>query len=217
MRVKICGITQLEQANAIAQLGATALGFICVEKSRRYLPPDEIVSITKYLNSDISCIGVFANTELSDIIAIVKQANLTGIQLHGQESPAFCEKLRSRLPQVELIKAIAVKNADSLIQTERYAPWVDTFLLDAYDPKKLGGTGKSFNWEYLQDFTPPRPWLLAGGLTPNNVQQALATAKPSGIDLSSGVEKSPGDKDLNLVAELFQALKASVSQVEGSH
>ncbi|PSO48811.1 MAG: phosphoribosylanthranilate isomerase [Cyanobacteria bacterium SW_9_44_58] len=206
MRVKICGITQLDQANAIAELGATALGFICVEKSQRYLAPERIAGITQSLNTDISCIGVFANTELSEIIAIVKQANLTRIQLHGQESPAFCQKLRSRLPQLEVIKAIAVKNADSLTQTECYAPWVDTFLLDAYDPKQLGGTGKSFNWEYLQDFAPPRPWFLAGGLTPNNVPQALVTAKPDGIDLSSGVERSPGDKDLNLVRELFQVL-----------
>lgn len=214
MRVKICGITNVEQGIAIAQLGASALGFICVKKSRRYLPPKQIANITKYLNTDISRIGVFANAEPSEIVTTVKQANLSGIQLHGQESPQFCQQLRSRLPQVELIKAIAVKNAQSLTQTEPYAPWVDTFLLDAYDPKQLGGTGKSFNWEYLQDFTPPHPWLLAGGLAPHNIQQALVTAKPSGIDLSSGVERSPGDKDLKLVSELFQVLRESVSQVE---
>jgi len=206
MRVKICGITKLEQARAIAQLGATALGFICVEKSRRYLARNDIAEITTHLNADIACIGVFANATLSEVVSTVQQASLTGIQLHGQESPQFCQQLRSRLPEVELIKAIAVKNAQSLTQTETYAPWVDTLLLDAYDPKQLGGTGKSFNWEYLQDFTPPRPWFLAGGLTPNNVQQALATANPNGIDLSSGVERSPGDKDLNLVRELFQVL-----------
>ncbi|MDR9403805.1 MAG: phosphoribosylanthranilate isomerase, partial [Halothece sp. Uz-M2-17] len=121
--------------------------------------------------------------------------------------PAFCQQLRSQLPNIELIKAIAVKTTESLAETEYYSDSVDTFLLDAYAPQQLGGTGKSFNWDYLQDFHPQRPWLLAGGLTPNNIEQALKMSQPDGIDLSSGVEDSPGNKNLDLVAELFKTLK----------
>lgn len=212
MRVKICGMTNLEQASAIAQLGVETLGFICVRQSPRYLPPDQIAAITPDLPPDTASIGVFANADLSEIISIVEETHLTGVQLHGQESPAFCQQLRSQLPDVELIKAIAVKNPASLKQTDTYAEWVDTLLLDAYDPKQLGGTGKSFNWDYLQSFTPPRPWLLAGGLTPNNIDQALTQAKPSGIDLSSGVERAPGDKNLDLVTKLLQVLRSIPNQ-----
>lgn len=208
MRIKICGITSLEQGSAIAQLGANALGFICVKKSPRYLSPDAIATITPHLPPQVSRIGVFANTEAAEIISIVQQTHLTAVQLHGEETEDYCNQLRSQLPNLELIKAIRVKSADSLQHLENYAPFVDTFLLDAYDPKQLGGTGKTFNWEYLQNFNPPRPWFLAGGLTPDNIQEALAIATPNGIDLSSGVETSPGNKDLGLVKALLQAVVA---------
>jgi len=210
MRVKICGITNLEQGRAIAQLGATDLGFICVQKSPRYLSPEKIAAITSHLPSATRTIGVFANTELTEICSVVEQTHFTAIQLHGKESPAFCQQLHSQLPHLEIIKAIAVKTPDSLAATEHYSESVDTFLLDAYAPQQLGGTGKSFNWEYLQTFNPPCPWFLAGGLTPQNIEQALSMAHPHGIDLSSGVENSPGDKNLDLVAELFQNLKSFV-------
>lgn len=206
MRIKICGITSLDQGSAIAQLGANALGFICVKKSPRYLSPDNIATITPHLPPQVSRIGVFANTEAAEIISIVQQTHLTAVQLHGEETEDYCNQLRSQLPNLELIKAIRVKSADSLQHLENYAPFVDTFLLDAYDPKQLGGTGKAFNWEYLQNFNPPRPWFLAGGLTPDNIQEALAIATPNGIDLSSGVETSPGNKDLKLVQQLCQVV-----------
>ncbi len=206
MRVKICGITQVEQASAIAQLGANALGFICVESSKRYISPDQIAAITTHLPSDISRIGVFANSNLDQITSIVQQGNLTGVQLHGQETPQFCQQLRDRVPNIEIIKTIAIKDETSLSQMDEYHPIVDTFLLDTYHPQQLGGTGQAFNWNYLEQFRPPRPWLLAGGLNPNNIQQALTVTQPHGIDLSSGVERSPGDKDLALVSELFALL-----------
>ena len=210
MRVKICGITQSEQARAIAQQGATELGFICVQKSPRYLRADQIAAITSNLPHSLNRVGVFANAEIPDIIQIVEQAHLTAVQLHGQETPTFCQQLRSQRPELELIKAIAVKTPNSLTATEDYRLWVDAFLLDAYAPQQLGGTGQSFNWDYLKDFHPQRPWFLAGGLTPHNIQQALSVAQPDGIDLSSGVENSPGDKNLDLVAELFQTLQSCV-------
>lgn len=213
MRVKICGITKPEQGQAIAQMGATALGFICVPSSPRYVTPGQIsLAIarlpTKTVQGDpLACIGVFASAELPIIHQTVESTGLTGVQLHGEESPEFCQKLRAVLPDIELIKAIRVRDRTALQQLERYADCVDTFLLDAYHPHLLGGTGQALDWSLLSDeFQPPRPWLLAGGLSPENIQTALQKTTPDGIDLSSGVERTPGDKDLELVALLFQQL-----------
>ena len=206
MRVKICGITQLEQGQAIAKLGATDLGFICVPPSPRYVTPQQIQAIARQLSPTTGKIGVFADAASEEICRTVAIAHLTGVQLHGSESPELCQKLRHLLPNIELIKAFRLKNSDSLAETEAYCGAVDTLLLDAYHPQQLGGTGKTIDWQALQQFSPPLPWLLAGGLTPDNLVDALSYLHPNGIDLSSGVERSPGDKDLLQVARLFQEL-----------
>ncbi len=207
MRIKICGITTPEQGNAIAKLGATALGFICVQKSPRYLPVPQIKEIVKNIPAQIDRIGVFANADITEIITVVTGANLNSIQLHGDESPQFCQDLRQLLPQVELIKAFRIKSPETLTQVQNYTSQVDTLLLDAYHPQQLGGTGKTLNWNALREFTSPLPWFLAGGLTADNIQEALQQLQPDGIDLSSGVERKPGDKDLQKVAQLFSNLK----------
>ena len=207
MRVKICGITQIKQGQKIAALGADSIGFICVEQSPRYLTPDKFRAIADHLPVKTDKVGVFANHSLAEITSVVIKANLTAIQLHGSESPDFCLQLRLAIaPKVELIKAFRIKSAASLAETTAYSNCVDTLLLDAYHPQMLGGTGKTINWQNLAQFKPALPWMLAGGLTPDNVTDALACLQPDGIDLSSGVERSPGDKDLNQVAQLFQQL-----------
>ncbi|MCL1469719.1 phosphoribosylanthranilate isomerase [Argonema antarcticum] len=209
MRVKICGITKPEQGDAIARLGATALGFICVPTSPRYVTPAQIRAVVEQLSVDVDRIGVFANTTIEQICQIVTAARLNGVQLHGNESPEFCHQLRVVLPDVELIKALRVQTPKSVSGTNAYTSTVDTLLLDAYHPTQLGGTGKTLDWSTLQGYMPSRPWLLAGGLTPNNVLDALSQVQPSGIDLSSGVEVSPGDKDVDKVAQLFEKLGIS--------
>lgn len=207
MRVKICGITKLEQGQKIAALGADSLGFICVARSPRYITPQKIKAIADNLPSGIDKVGVFADHSLVEISLIVAQANLTAVQLHGSETPDFCNQLRPTLPPgIELIKAFRIKNAESLQDTKAYIDTVDTLLLDAYHPVILGGTGKTIDWHGLEQFKPTLPWMLAGGLTVDNIAEALACLKPNGIDLSSGVERSPGDKDLTKVAQLFQQL-----------
>jgi phosphoribosylanthranilate isomerase len=206
MRVKICGITKPEQGQAIAQKGATALGFVCVPASPRYVTPNQIGLIVDSLTISMDTIGVFANASVEDICATVAQARLNGIQLHGSESPGFCRQLRQCLPEIELIKALRVKTPEDLQLGDRYVSCVDTLLLDAYHPQMLGGTGKTLDWETLAEFNPPLPWFLAGGLTPDNIGEALKRLHPDGIDLSSGVERSPGDKDLDKVALLFQQI-----------
>ncbi|WP_071191678.1 phosphoribosylanthranilate isomerase [Trichormus sp. NMC-1] len=206
MRVKICGITQPQQSIAIASLGATALGFICVPTSPRYVTIEQIQAAVAQLPSKIDRIGVFANTSITEISQTVMKSGLTGVQLHGDELPEFCYQLRQSLPQIEIIKAMRVRNLEHLQTAANYTKFVDTLLLDAYHPQQLGGTGKTLNWQMLQEFSPSCPWFLAGGLTPDNILDALSQVKPNGIDLSSGVERSPGDKDLDKVALLFQRL-----------
>ncbi|MEM9153277.1 MAG: phosphoribosylanthranilate isomerase [Cyanobacteria bacterium P01_F01_bin.3] len=205
MRIKICGLTQADQAVAISAMGASVLGFICVKQSPRYVSPETISQIVQTLSA-IDRIGVFANATLEVITKTVTIGQLSGVQLHGQETPSDCQRIRTALPNLEIIKALRVRSIEDLKSLQTYAPHVDTFLLDAYHPEQLGGTGKTLDWKSLQAFHPQRPWFLAGGLTPNNIGHALSLLSPDGIDLSSGVENAPGDKDLTKVARLFEAL-----------
>ena len=216
MRIKICGITKPEQGQAIAQLGATALGFICVQASPRYVTPEQIRAVVGHLLVPVDRIGVFANSSVEEICQIVADTGLSAVQLHGSESPDFCEQLRQSLPGIEILKALRVKTLLCLNQAATYASCVDTLLLDAYHPQMLGGTGKTLDWLTLKQFRPSCPWLLAGGLTPDNVLDALSELQPSGIDLSSGVERSPGDKDLEKVALLFERVKFALSAIASS-
>ena len=215
MQVKICGITSAEQGLAIAQLGATALGYICVAKSPRCIAPQNIAPIVATVLAnypDTQHFGVFANESLFSILSTVKTAKLTAVQLHGDETPATCQLLRDALtssnwPNVKIVKAFRIRTAADLEKIQVYEPHVDSLLLDAYQPNQLGGTGKTIDWEVLRVFSPSRPWFLAGGLSPDNIQQALTNVSPDGIDLSSGVERSPGDKDLEKVCQLFEQIK----------
>ncbi|MBD2178242.1 phosphoribosylanthranilate isomerase [Pseudanabaena sp. FACHB-1998] len=219
MYIKICGITKLDQAQAIAQMGVEALGFICVSSSPRYISPLQIGQITSSLPTleprvgqrvtTLELIGVFLNASPEEIFQTLIQGGLNGVQLHGDESPEFCSELRSHLDktninrQIKLIKALRVKNAEGLAQAQIYSDVVDTILLDAYDPQMAGGTGKTIDWQMLRDFRPRCPWWLAGGLSPENVKQAIALVSPDGLDVSSGVERSAGDKDLFKVEQFL--------------
>lgn len=221
MRIKICGITQPDQGKAIAQLGATALGFICVPQSPRYVSPEQIRLIVDQLSlhstagqkteQPVDRVGVFANAPLEEISQVVAIANLNAVQLHGSESPLFCQQLRAALPTVEIFKALRIRNSAALAEASLYtevdAGAIDALLLDAYHPSLLGGTGKTLDWSSLQNLRPACPWFLAGGITPDNVVEALSQVHPDGIDLSSGVEHSPGDKDLRKVIHLFEQLR----------
>ncbi len=214
LRIKICGITQPAQGRAIAQLGATALGFICAPTSPRYVTAQQIAAVVANLPMNLETrtpqcdrIGVFVNADLELICQTVALGGLNGVQLHGDETPEQCDLLRQMLPGIELIKALRIQSTAALEATHFYHPTVDTLLLDAYHPTLAGGTGKTLDWLALQQFCPPIPWFLAGGLTPGNILEALTCLHPNGIDLSSGVETSPGNKNLTQVAQLFDALE----------
>ena len=207
MRIKICGITSIEQGIAIANLGATDLGFICVPSSPRYLNLTQLVSIVSELAGVANTVGVFANFSVATIAHVVGLTNLDTVQLHGTESVEFCQELRQALPTTEIIKAWRVKSSSDLAQIQSYSQVVDGLLLDAYHPDALGGTGQTLDWHQLSAFKPTIPWLLAGGLTPDNICTALSQLQPDGIDLSSGVEISPGQKNLESVDRLFANLR----------
>jgi phosphoribosylanthranilate isomerase len=213
MLVKICGLKEPDQAVAIARLGAWAIGLIAVPASPRYVSPAQMRLVSDRLGAAgcaVERVGIFANTDLDTIAETVTTGNLTIVQLHGDESPEFCEAVRSRLPHQTLWKALRVRSAETLDLAESYATAVDALLLDAYRPEALGGTGHTLDWQRLQAWRSPLPWFLAGGITPDNLLQAidtLAMAAPIGIDLSSGVERGPADKDLDQVARLFQVLR----------
>jgi len=219
LQVKICGITKVEQGLAIAKLEATALGYICVAKSPRYITPEKIAPITGAVAveyPDVQHFGVFANESVAEMVRIAHKANLSTIQLHGDETPASCQLLRdalemSGLSNVSLVKALRIRAIADLENAQRYEPCVNMLLLDAYHPDQLGGTGETLDWQALHNFSSRCPWFLAGGLNPDNVCTALAQLSPNGIDLSSGVERSPGDKDLDKVRQLFERLKQRAS------
>ncbi len=212
LRVKICGIMQPEQGKAIAALGANSIGFICVKASPRYVTPEQIKACAEVLPVGCDRVGVFMDAEIETIVTIVQASGLTSIQLHGMEGTEYCQTLRSalinsNLEHIELIKAFRVKSEETLKLTKQYESVVDWLLLDAYHPSMGGGTGLTLDWRSLAQFRCDRSWLLAGGLTPDNVVEALGTISPQGIDLSSGVERSPGDKDMSKVSQLFEALR----------
>ena len=219
MYIKICGLTKLDQAQAIAQMGANALGFICVPSSPRYISAAAIGQITSKLTnfnltsfSDrLDLVGVFLNASASEIYQTLELGGLNAVQLHGDESPEFCYEMRSHLekikPHVKLIKALRVKDQVGLEQAKLFSDMVDVILLDAYDPQMAGGTGKTLDWQMLRDFRPDCLWWLAGGLSPENVAEAIALVSPNGVDVSSGVELSAGDKDLSKVKKLIAIAK----------
>lgn len=214
LRVKICGVTRVDQAIALGDLGVATLGFVCVRRSPRWIEPVAIGAIARELEAQDGGarrsrrVGVFAQADLETICRTVAVGQLTGVQLHGDESLAFARQVRDALPQVELIKAVRVRGVADLDEAQLFCDTVDALLLDAYHPTQLGGTGHAIDWSLLQGFRPPVPWLLAGGLNAENVTEALTLLQPDGIDLSSGVERSPGDKDLAKVRQLCHNLNA---------
>jgi len=207
--VKICGLMVPDQAVAIARQGASAIGYISVSSSPRYVTPLQMRAMSQALMVNypqVERVGVFVNAEMAALQEAIAIGQLTTLQLHGQESPAVCQQLRQALPAVKLIKALRMRSDADLSLVPAYETAVDALLLDAYHPRLHGGTGETLDWRSLQAFRPTKPWILAGGLTPDNIGTALELLSPQGIDLSSGVETSPGNKCLTKTHDLFAAL-----------
>ncbi len=190
VKVKICGITNLDDAMAAADFGADALGFVFFKESPRYISPANAKKIIKKLPPFISTVGVFVNEDKNTIKKTVSQAGIDIIQLHGEEPPAAC-RFHGHLP----IKAIRVKSIDNLEIISKYRDKVSAFLLDTYTPDVFGGTGQVFNWDIAVEAKKFGRVILAGGLTPARIEKAIRRVHPYAVDVSSGVEAEKGKKD----------------------
>lgn len=204
VRIKICGITNIEDALAAVEFGADALGFVFFRESPRYIEPAEAAAIIAQLPPFVSTVGVFVD-EPPDVVGRITAA--TGIsvqQLHGSEPPEACRQLQRP------VKAIRVKSLESLEPLGRYSGAVSAFLLDTYSPDELGGSGRVFNWDIAVEAKRLGRVILAGGLTPDNVVSAIRHVRPYGIDVSSGIEESRGKKDLQKMRLFIERARAGL-------
>jgi len=213
--LKVCGLRRPEQAAATAALGVDAIGVIAVPGSPRWLEAEARPALYAAMAEACpSCLGVLVVADASDeeLAVLGPGHGHQVLQLHGSESPERCRQLRAALgPELGLWKALRIRSADDLLQAQAYAEVVDALLLDAWVADQLGGTGHRIPVEWLHDFRPDLPWWLAGGIRAERVGpslEALAPAPPAGLDASSGVERAPGDKDLDQVAALVAAVAA---------
>lgn len=188
VRVKICGITRIEDALAAVAAGADALGFVFYAQSPRAVEPEQAAGIIRRLPPFVTTVGLFVNEARTRIEEVTRYCGLDMVQLHGDESPEEC-----RIPGRRVVKALRVRDAESLKAAGRYD--VAGLLLDAWSGEVYGGSGQTFDWTLLRNFASRRPVILAGGLTPDNVGEAIRSVRPFAVDVSSGVEAAPGRKD----------------------
>jgi len=199
-RVKICGITNLDDAEAAVGLGAWAIGLNHHPHSPRLVAPDIAAEIGAALKRRCEVVGVFVNSTLDEIAAAATEEQLTLLQLHGDEGPAFCAEA-ARRTGCKVIKALRVRSAADVRAAEAFR--TDFHMLDAHRSGTPGGTGESFDWELTAGRRSDVPLILAGGLTPENVAEAISIADPYAVDVASGVEAEPGRKDPALLAAFF--------------
>jgi phosphoribosylanthranilate isomerase len=208
--LKICGLRQPEQAAAIAGLGVDAIGVIAVPGSPRWLAPAERPALFAAMRAaSPHCLGVLvcADPQDDDLADLDPRQGHGVIQLHGDESAERCQQLRQRFG-CAVWKAIRLRQPDDRAKLEAYAGAVDAVLLDAWVPDQLGGTGHRIPLEWLQNWRPGLPWWLAGGITAERAATVLQQVSPTGLDASSGVERAPGDKDLDKVKALVNAVRS---------
>ena len=199
-KIKICGITNIEDALFAAEAGADALGFVFYEKSPRYVSPETVDQIISMLPPFVTTVGLFVNAGGEVIETTVRLSGINVIQLHGDETPEECG-----FAPHPVIKAVRVKDAGSLAGVERYP--VSALLLDAWNDQQYGGTGESFDWQLVRNLTGKLPLVLAGGLNPDNVAEAIRVVAPYAVDVSSGVEISPGKKDHDKIRKFIQQVR----------
>lgn len=201
MLVKVCGITNVADARAAVKAGADALGFIFAESPRR-VTPAAVKRISKAVPADVEKIGVFVNEKPAVVRRVAKACGLAAVQLHGDESPADVRALK----KLHVLKAFRVDGRFDASVLKHYGA-AKAFLFDTKAEGVYGGTGKTFDWKVLKRAGAKRPVVLSGGLNPKNVARAVRTVRPFAVDVSSGVERSPGKKDHRLVKEFVRNAK----------
>lgn len=207
VRVKICGITNLADAQAALAAGADALGFVFVPGTPRYVTPEQAATIIRELPPFVAKVGLFVDADTRTVAETIARSAVDTIQLHGEETPEFA---RQFLGAVKVIKAFRVRGPETLAQLPAFADAADALLLDAYVPGMPGGTGARFDWEHaVSAKIGGRPIILAGGLTPVNIVEAVRTVRPYAVDVSSGVEITPGNKDVSKIIAFIRTAKAA--------
>jgi phosphoribosylanthranilate isomerase len=207
VRIKICGITNLEDAILAAALGADALGFIFFAKSPRSVAPEAAREIIAHLPPFVAAVGVFVDEDAEMVQDLATRVGLDWVQLHGAESPDYCRSLGCRV-----IKAFRIQDDASLRQVEPYRDAAQALLLDTYKKGQVGGTGEVFDWHLAREAKKYGRIILAGGLTAANVAQAIATAQPDAVDAASGTEAAPGRKDATKLRAFFTAVRSVSSE-----
>jgi phosphoribosylanthranilate isomerase len=210
--VKICGITRPQDAELAVGLGASALGFVFWPHSPRSISAEMVRAIAANMPGNVIKVGVFVDQPADDVMRIMDDADLDVAQLHGRESPKYCRQLMLRLkpdtterevPRT-IFKGVAMSD-NGAVNIEDFGPDV-VLLVDAHDPLRVGGTGKTVNWDSAREIAASRRTILAGGLNAANIKLAVRSVRPYGVDVSSGVESAPGVKDANRLRTFFEAL-----------
>ena len=211
--LKICGITDMDQALAIARLGVQAIGVIGVPNTPRYVEPPQrraLFDVLEEQHPQLNRVWVVANPEDAALEEALNGAGQPSVvQLHGTESIERCQALKQRYPRQQWWKALRVREPDDLHQLQQYAPWVDALLLDAWAADQLGGTGHRLPLDWLSDTELAVPWLLAGGVSVEWVPELLSRVTPQGLDASSRLEERPGWKNLDKVQALVEAVQTN--------
>lgn len=200
-RAKICGITRVEDASAAVNAGADALGFVFYQASSRYIQAHQAAKITQQLAPFVSKVALFVNPSREEVDVVLNAFSVDVIQFHGDEDEAFCQSFNT-----PYIKAIRMQQQTDISQCAKTYHSAAALLLDAFDQAQFGGTGETFDWALLPENC-SLPLILAGGLGPNNVCQAIQHTQPYAVDVSSGVEKSKGVKDHRLIKQFMQEVK----------
>ncbi len=206
-RVKMCGITNRYDAEEGVRAGVDALGFIFVEESPRYISPEDAREIISELPPFVDCVGVFVDRDPVEVEEIIAYCGLSYAQLHGSEDPKYCERLARSSAPCKMIKAFRV-NGDS--QADLFTPYEEVaqgVLLDTYSKGMAGGTGLVFDWTIISRLNLQLPLILAGGIGPENVREAINLVRPFAIDVNSGVERAPGQKDSAKLHALMEQVR----------
>ena len=207
VRIKMCGTTRREDAACAVKLGVDALGFIFVKKSPRYIEPELAGRMISELPPFVSRVGVFVNQSFEAIRTITEIAGLTQLQLHGDESPEFCRELKGWNACLSICKAFPIGKDRPNPVISDYNDSIDSVLLDTHVKGQDGGTGKTFDWDGVDQLNITRPLILAGGLNPGNIEVAIQTVKPYAVDINSGVEDKPGIKNHRLLHDLVSIVR----------
>lgn len=213
IRTKICGITRAEDAIIAADAGADAIGLNFYAGSKRFVDPQVAQQVANAVRGRVALVGVFVNSSLEEVSDIVNHVGLSHVQFHGDEQPSIVADMKTRLAGTFSIRAVRIREDDFESAQNEINQWqnagVDAVLLDAAAVGAYGGTGERLNWRALSQLEFKVPWLLAGGLDPDNVTSAITACEPGGVDVASGVELSPGIKSEMLICKFVSESKAN--------